>query len=166
VLDSDAIVRSLYLRPEVRDAVVAHLGAGVLDAAGAIDRSRLATLAFASDEARAWLERLVHPLVEDAFRAWLAEAREPVPRALVHEVALLFEADLASRYDLVVLLDAPDALRAERVAGRGGLAALAERERRLMPVARKRELADVVIENAGPVPDLERAIDALLDART
>jgi dephospho-CoA kinase len=166
VLDSDAVVHELYATDEVRAAVVARYGPGVLGPDGAVDRRALARRIFADAREREFVERLIHPLVVRRAEDWraLQAARVPPPRALVQEVALLFEAGAADRYDRTLLVTAPAAARAQRLAARGGLEAAAAREARLLPEAEKRRLADDVLVNDGDLDALDRAVAAYLDA--
>ena len=94
-LSADAVVHTLYHQSRVRDAVVARFGGQVLDAAGEIDRVTLGRLVFGDANALEWLERFLHPLVDEHMRTWLAEAqlRDPPPPLVVYESPLLFEAE-------------------------------------------------------------------------
>jgi dephospho-CoA kinase len=165
VLDSDAIVHALYATEHVRDAVVAQLGVDVLDDDGDVDRAAVARLVFADDDLRRWLEGLIHPLVAEAVVEWVAArcAEEPPARALVHEVPLLFEAAVDDRYDRTLVITAAAEVRHRRIAARGGLEGLAEREARLLPEAEKLARADDVIVNDGDLVDLDREVAAYLD---
>jgi dephospho-CoA kinase len=165
VLSSDAVVHELYRTPEVRDAVVARLGADVLGPAGEIDRSRVAARVFGDSALVAWLEGLLHPRVAAALGHWRDGAHDhvPAPLLLVHEVPLLFEAGLESRYDRTLVVTAPDGVRHARLAARGGLPALAERESRLLPQEEKRLRANDEIVNDGDLDALDRAVAAYVD---
>jgi dephospho-CoA kinase len=166
VLDSDAVVHELYATDEVRAAVVERYGSELLGPDGAVDRRALARRIFADPAERQFVEALIHPLVAKRAEEWRAReaGRVPAPRALVQEVALLFEAGAADRYDRTLLVTAPAAARARRLAARGGLEAAAAREARLLPEAEKRRLADDVLANDGDLEALDRAVAAYLDA--
>ena len=120
-VSSDEIVHHLLLRrPEVRDAVVEHLGHGVVAPDGEIDRGALATVVFNDREALAWLESLLHPLVSAEYLQWrehLAELPD-APRVCVTEVPLLYETGADARFDKVVVITAPEKLRRARSTGR------------------------------------------------
>jgi dephospho-CoA kinase len=163
-LSADAVVHTLYHQSRVRDAVVARFGAEVLDPQGEIDRVTLARLAFADPQALEWLEQYLHPLVEDHMRTWLAEAqlRDPAPPLVVYESPLLFEAGLEPRFDRTLVVTADDAVRRERVAARGGLERLAEREARQWTVERRVAAADDAIDNSGSLAELQDAVDAYI----
>ena len=157
-LSSDAIVRGLYGRPAVRAAVAEHFGPDVLGADGEVSRPALATRVFADAEARRWLERLLHPMVAEALERWRSEHEAARPGAiLVHEVPLLFEADLADRYDLVVLITAPDELRRSRVPERYD-----ERSATQLPEEHKIPRADRVYVNDGTPAELEQWVAGLV----
>jgi dephospho-CoA kinase len=165
VLDSDAVVHELYERDDVRQAVIARLGQDVAAPDGSIDRRAVARRIFPDEALRTWLEQLIHPLVGEVLAWWVAEQRalDPPPRALVHEVQLLFEADLAGRYDRTLVIAADPALRRARIAGRGGLDRIAEREARMVGEEEKRARANDVIVNDGDLAELDRAVAAYLD---
>ncbi len=157
-LSSDAVVRELYGRTDVRSAVAEHFGPGVLGPDGEISRPALAALVFSDEEARRWLERLLHPLVAEELERWRSEQEAARPGALlVHEVPLLFEAGLADRYDLVVLITAPDSLRRARMPERYD-----ERAATQLPEADKIVQADRVYVNDGSPAELERWVAELV----
>jgi dephospho-CoA kinase len=157
-LSSDEIVRALYAEPAVRAAVAEHFGPEVLGEDGQVARPALAARVFADEEARRWLERLLHPLVAEALESWRREQETERPGALlVHEVPLLFEAGLADRYDAVVLITAPDELRRARVPERYD-----ERAATQLPEADKVVRADHVYVNDGTPAELQRWVADLV----
>jgi dephospho-CoA kinase len=158
-------VHTLYHQSGVRDAVVTRFGGQVLDAAGEIDRVTLSRLVFGDANALEWLERFLHPLVDEHMRTWLAEAqlRDPPPPLVVYESPLLFEAGLGERFDRTLVITADDAVRRERIAGRGGLERLAERESRQWAVPERVAAADDVIDNSGTPADLQAAVDGYIE---
>lgn len=90
VLDADAVVRALE-SPNGRAVkpITARFGADVLAADGGIDCRALAACVFGDAAARRALEAIVHPMVREAAREWLAEA---IPGDIsVFSAALLFE---------------------------------------------------------------------------
>jgi dephospho-CoA kinase len=163
VLSTDAVVHELYLDDEVRDAVVERFGPRAAPD-GAVDRSELARLAFASTEDRAWLEGLLWPRVGARMAAWreaLADASPPA-RAAVVEVPLLFESGMAEAFDATIAVVADEAVRAERAAARGH-AALRERGARQLSQEEKAQRATYVVANDGTEHDLERKLSSVLD---
>ena len=162
-LSSDAVVHELYESDRVRDAVVDRWGRGVAPG-GSVDRGAVAAQAFATAEERAWLERLLWPLVGERTAAWLQEvqARQPPPRAAVIEVPLLFEAGLQGAYDATIAVISGESVRAERAAARGH-EQLDERDARQLSQEEKARLATFVVRNDGTEKDLERELSEVLD---
>jgi dephospho-CoA kinase len=161
-LSTDAVVHELYESGDVRDAVIARFGSAVAPG-GQVDRARLAELAFATPEDRAWLEQLIWPLVGArvaAFRA-AGDAADPAPPALVVEVPLLFESGIDRGYDAIVAVVVDEAVRDARAAARG-YRALAARAARQLSQAEKAARATYVIENDGDVAELENRLSGLL----
>jgi dephospho-CoA kinase len=160
VIDADAIAREVVEpgRPGLA-AVVARFGPEVLDGDGRLARPRLAALVFDDAGARADLNAIVHPLVAAESARRMASA--PPDAVVVLDVPLLVEA-ARSGYDVVVIVEAPEAVRLERLVGRG--MAEADARRRMAAQAsdaERRKVADVVLDNSGSEADLEAQIDSL-----
>jgi dephospho-CoA kinase len=129
---------------------------------GTIDRAALGRIVFADGAERTWLEELVHPLVRRRFAAELERlAAAPV---VVLMVPLLFEAGLEGLCSEVWLVDCEPQQQLQRLLARDDLSP-AEALARLnaqWPLARKRPLAEVLIDNRasaeGLAPQLARAL--------
>ena len=163
VLSTDAVVHELYASDKVRDAVLERFGPDVAPG-GVVDRSVLATRAFATPEQRAWLEGLLWPRVGARMAAWREglEHADPPPRAAVVEVPLLFEAGMEGAFDATIAVLADERLRSERAAARGH-EALDERGQRQLSQAEKAERATYVVLNDGTVDELEHKLSSILD---
>ncbi|MER5554389.1 dephospho-CoA kinase [Streptomyces sp. NPDC002793] len=156
LIDADRIAREV-VEPGTPGltAVVEAFGPGVLTPDGSLDRPALGSIVFADPERLATLNAIVHPLV-GARSAELERAAGP-GAVVVHDVPLLTENGLAPLYDLVVVVDAKPATQLDRLVrlrgmtesdARARMAAQATREERLA-------LADLVVDNDGPLEDLE-----------
>ncbi len=163
ICDADALAhRALEVGTETFAAVVDRFGEAILEPSGAIDRRRLAERVFSCAGDRADLNALVHPVVEAAWTAWLAE-REGQLAVVV--VPLLFEAGYDGGWDAVVCVCASRGTRLERLRARG----LTEAEARARmdaqwPEKEKAARADVVLWNDGTVKCLEAQVGRLLDS--
>ncbi len=163
MIDSDAQARAALDTPSVRESLVAWWGNEILDANGAIDRSKVGKIVFATPAERARLERLIHPLVRQSREGMIRLAATAGARFVVADVPLLFEAGVDAECDVTVYIDAPRELRLRRVAARGWDAGeLARREASQWPIEQKRARADERIENAGALGALNQAARALL----
>jgi len=163
VLSTDRVVHELYGEPEVRDAVVERFGPAVAPG-GVIDRAALARAAFASPEARGWLEAMLWPRVGERVAAWRErqETAVPPPRAAVVEVPLLFEAGMEGSFDATIAIVADERLRARR-AGARGHEALAERGARQLSQQEKSQRATYVVVNDGSLEELEAKLSDVLE---
>jgi dephospho-CoA kinase len=100
-----------------------------------------------------------------------AARREGVPLVIL-DIPLLFETrggrggGSADLVEAVVLVYAPEAVQVERIAARDGRprAEALERVRAQMPIEEKRELADHVIDNTGPLEETAAQVRALYAA--
>src|SRR4051794_22434975 len=161
VIGADVVAREGVAPGTPGDArVVEAFGPAVLADDGSLDRAALAARVFADPEELAALNAIVHPLVRARTAELMAEA--PDDAVVVNDVPLLVEVGLASTYDLVVVVDAPEDVRLERLVGRG-LSSADARARMAAQAAREDRLAgaDYVIENAGSLADLTSRVDQL-----
>jgi dephospho-CoA kinase len=158
-VSSDEIVHHLLRRPEVRDAVVARMGHGIVSPAGEIERGALATVVFNDREALAWLEELLHPLVSAEYLQWREQLAElpDAPSVAVTEVPLLYETGGDARFDKVVVITAPSKLRRAR-----SEVAVDDREARLLPDSEKVQRADFSFKNTGSLEELDAFVKSVL----
>ena len=165
VLDADTYAReALAPGSAATRAVLAHFGPGVAAAGetNAIDRRALGRLVFADAAQRHWLEQLVHPLVRARCDAELARlAAAPV---VVLMVPLLFEAGLDGLCSEVWLVDCDEDQQLQRLMGRdqAGEADARQRIAAQWSLARKRPLADRLINNRGTPEELATAVESAL----
>jgi dephospho-CoA kinase len=163
VIDADALARRALEEPEVVGRIRARFGAEVAPG-GTVERAALADRVFGDDAARRDLEAIVHPRVRAAAQraSDAARSRPHPPPLIVHDVPLLFESGRPHRYDAVLVVDAPLEARVARVVARSGWTPeqVRARDAAQMPAARKRALADVVIDNGADLQALEAQVDA------
>jgi dephospho-CoA kinase len=165
IIDADLLAREVVAPGQPAfAAVVDHFGSGILKNDATIDRDRLAAEVFADPKQKAVLERIIHPAVAEAMAARLAQIKATAPESIVVlDVPLLFEAGMDAGLDLVVMVDAPDAVQLHRLMKRNNLSrteALA-RIGAQMPMAEKRRRADVVIDNSGSLASTRTQVEAL-----
>jgi dephospho-CoA kinase len=146
-LSSDELVHELYAEDdEVRAALEKHFGF--------TDRARIAEVVFSHPDELAWLEHLLHPRVRERYAAWLEGVDADVA---VVEIPLLYETGADALFDAVVVITAPEDIRASR---RGE--SVAERSPRLLPDAEKARRADFTYVNDGSLDALDAFVQAVL----
>ena len=171
VVDADKVAREVVARgSEGLAEIVDAFGAGVLDAAGALDRKALAAIVFEDAEARRRLERITHPRIFARSMQLMAAAAARGDRLAVYEAALLVENGSYKMMQALVVVAAHEATQIERVRTRDGVDETAARARiaAQLPLDQKIAVADYVIWNDGDRSELEartREVHAALLAR-
>ena len=162
ILDADAVAREVVApgTPGLAQ-VVAVFGPSVLGPDGALDRPRLGEIVFADAGLRAKLNAIVHPLVSE--RMLELEQAAPPGSVVVHDVPLLTENGMAGLYDLVVVVDVPAQVQLDRLTRLRGMPAGQARARLDAQASRAGRLAiaDIVVDNSGPLAELDRQVDDL-----
>ena len=162
VIDADVLAREVVTpgSPGLA-AVVAEFGTDVLAPDGSLDRPGLGSVVFGDADRLAALNAIVHPLVAARTRELIAAA--PADAIVVHDVPLLVENGLAGAYDVVVIVDATEETRLGRLTRDRGMSVADARARIAAQASREQRLAvaDVVIDNNGPLDALDPQLDAL-----
>jgi dephospho-CoA kinase len=158
LIDSDELVREVQLPgSETLSAIARRFGADILKPDGSLDRDVLRTRAMRDAQTLTALNEIVHPAVQQlrAERSRLAAERGDC--VLVSDIPLLFEVLDPGDFDVVVLVDAPVALRRERIMEERGLSH--EVAQRMidaqLPAAEKRNRSGIVLDNDGSLEELE-----------
>jgi len=162
VIDADAVAREVVGPGTPGLAEIAEaFGPGVLRPDGSLDRPRLAQIVFADPELRATLNSIVHPRV--AARMSEIEQATGTAGIVVHDVPLIAENGLASSYDVVVVVDAPQRAQADRLVRHRGMTREQAMARIAAQASRKQRLAiaGIVIDNSGSLSELDRQVGEL-----
>jgi dephospho-CoA kinase len=173
VIDADQIARDV-VEPgtPALAALVERFGPDIVDESGALVRPRLAEVAFASGEARRALEAITHPAIGAEFLRRLGEC--PDDAVVVHDVPLLAESrkkaletgqQTLPDYPAVIVVEAPLALRLDRLEVRG--VPRDDAERRIAQQAtdeERRALATWVVDNSGDLEHLDAQVQRIWDA--
>lgn len=143
--------------------IAAVFGPRVLRPDGSLDREQLGQLVFADPGLRAKLNAIVHPLVHERMRQLEQQAIAAAGPAaiIVHDVPLLAENGLGRGFDTVLVVDAPDDQRVQRLTATRGMTAAHAQDRMAAQASRQQRLAiaDIVIDNSGTLDDLDRRVE-------
>jgi dephospho-CoA kinase len=147
VHDADAAVHRLYEGEAVAAVEAAFPGTTT---GSKVDRNRLAARVLDDPAALQRLEGIVHPLVRESERRFLAQAEEAGAVLAVLDIPLLFETGGDRRVDAVVVVSAPPEVQRRRMLERPGmteqkLSALLARQ---LPDAEKRRRADFLVDTS------------------
>jgi dephospho-CoA kinase len=173
VIRADDIAHGLMKPGElVYQEIVRHFGSEILNADGIVNRSKLAKAAF-SEGAGASIEKLnqiVHPPVIKKQEQWMEDVGRRDPQAIaIVEAALILEANLADRFDKLVVVTCRPEQRAERWADSRKVSienARLEIARRLAaqwPEEMKVKAADYVIDNSGTLAETKRQVTGVYE---
>lgn len=166
IVDADVLAREVVEPGTPALAEIAkRWGNGVLEPSGRLDRAALRKIVFASRHDLDALNAIVHPRVDERRRQLFAEARERGDSVVVYDVPLLFERQMENAFDVVVLVDAPEPVRRERLMARQSLDSH-EAERMIasqLPSREKRERADFIVDNDGDLASLDARVAQLWD---
>jgi dephospho-CoA kinase len=152
VVDADKLARDAVARGSSGlSEIVAAFGEDVLLADGTLDRKALGARVFADAALRARLNAITHPRIAQLGAAQVAEhARRGAPYVL-YEAALIVENGLHGSFHALVVVSVDPVVQLARLMGRDGLSE-AEAKARIaaqMPLEKKIEVADFVIDNSG-----------------
>jgi dephospho-CoA kinase len=145
--------------PEIRRGLTELIGEQIYKG-NQLDRSALALAIFSDDALRVKVNQIIHPIVRLDFDCWVEDQTSSF---IFNEAAILFETGASERFDAMVLVTAPEALRIERVMKRD----LCSREEVIQRInhqwsdERKIKLADVIIVNDDAQP-LIRQVEHML----
>ena len=168
LIDADVAAREVVVPGSPGLARIAGtFGEGVLRPDGSLNRERLGEIVFSDQGLRTKLNEIVHPLV----REWMQAAEEAAVRAaarvparagpvVVHDVPLLAESRGRAGFDVVIVVDVPPGVQAERLVRLRGMPAEQARARMAAQASREQRLAvaDIVIDNSGSLDDLDHRV--------
>ena len=171
-IDADALAHELMSPGEpAYKEIVEKFGKEILNSDGAINRGRLAELAFDKRRPRIYeLNRILHPGVIQKYEQWMEEIGHREPEAIVIlEAALLLEAGIRKRFDRIIVVTCKPQQRIDRWARKLGgdlESARAEVTRRMMaqaPEEAKIQAADYVIDNSGTEDETRRQVHSIYE---
>ncbi|PZE21039.1 dephospho-CoA kinase [Paenibacillus xerothermodurans] len=169
LVDADRIAREV-VEPgsPVLSQIAARFGSEVLLPAGALNRKKLGELVFGNAEARKDLQNIMHPSIRAVMRERMKDYELSHPdKLVVVDVPLLYESGLQSMFEAVMVVYVPRDVQLDRLMQRDQLT-LAQAEQRLaaqMDIERKKDKADVVIDNRGTLDDTRRQVERFLMER-
>jgi dephospho-CoA kinase len=160
IIDADQLARDVVAPgTDGLAEVVATFGPEVLGPDGGLDRPALGRIVFGDPAKRRALEAIIHPRVRARTAEMITSAAPG--SVVVNDVPLLVESGLAEGFDLVLVVQAAESVRIDRLVRDRGMPE-AEARARIGAQAgdeQRRAVADVVIENDGTLAALNARVD-------
>ncbi|MEZ0395140.1 MAG: dephospho-CoA kinase [Anaerolineales bacterium] len=159
-IDADALAhRAMAKGAPGYQPVLDTFGKIILDSSGEIDRAKLGRIVFADPESLRALEKIIHPLVEQAIDLLVQRASQ---RIIVIEAIKLLEGPLAAACDTIWVTFAPPHLQKERLMSKRGMSEAEALQRIEAQGAQeiKTAAANVVIQNVGSFEDTWKQVTA------
>ncbi len=163
MIDADQVSRDV-VAPSLPalDEIVEAFGPEILGENRELDRAALGALIFADPKKRLTLERIIHPRIAEEIDRRVEELRRRSPEGIIMvDAALTIEVGNQDRYEYLVVVYTDEATQLRRLTERDGLEN-SEARRRIeaqMPLERKVEYADFVIDNGGSAEELRAEVE-------
>lgn len=163
LIDADQISREIVLPgSSVWAQIVQRFGSDILLEDGSLHRQRLGKLVFTNKASRIALNNITHPAIQEEISRQRVQYKRQFPdKLIVIDIPLLYESHLADIFTITVVVYAPRDIQLQRLMKRDGWTK-SEAEQRLQAqwdIERKRELADLVIDNSSSMETTTRHID-------
>jgi len=144
--------------------VIQVFGPGLLLPDQSLDRKKMAKLVFQNPDQLRKLESILHPLVKSVVASQKLAEEKKGTKLLIYDVPLLFEKNMQDQFDSTILIACSEKLQRDRLIHRDHLtdAEVDARLQNQMPTAKKRKLAEFVIENETTQTELEQHLKQVL----
>ena len=129
--------------------IAERFGKNLYDPALKLDRKKLASIVFQDKEALRDLNQLVHPIVFHDHKSWINDHLNY--SYTIKEAAILIESGGYEFVDKIIVVDAPQSLRINRVCRRDqvSISQVQDRIKNQMDQEERKKHADFIIQNDG-----------------
>lgn len=124
-----------------------------------LDLKEVGKIVFSEIEERKWLEGILHPKVRKQWENYLEQSNS---EKNIVEIPLLFENDLAEKFDYTICVYASLKTQMKRLLDRGLTKEEShDRIKAQLPIETKSQLADIVLLGENSLPLLKRQVSSL-----
>ncbi|MGB2979821.1 MAG: dephospho-CoA kinase [Candidatus Zixiibacteriota bacterium] len=165
VLSGDQIGKEVVEKEgTVLKQLVHAFGQDIPNKNGTLDRRKLGEIAFASEESRDKLNRIIHPHLLKELRGRIQNIEEENPRAVVViDAALIVEWGLEKELDYLIFVESKEENKIKRLQEHKGYSEkeALDRIKSQLPEEVKEKKADVVIRNDEGLAELRTVSDGV-----
>ena len=144
--------------------IVSHFGQDILKQDRSIDRSKLGRIIFNNSAQKEVLEKILHPLIQAEVKRQKQHYETAGEKLCFYDVPLLFEKQLQSQFDFVVLIWCDPETQLKRLIKRNSLSEEEAKARigNQINLNEKVKFSDYCIDNSSDVEDLSLQLNNLV----
>lgn len=163
VVDTDLISREVIEYPEIIEKIKLEISNEVFDFNNKLDRKKMSEIVFENQEKLKKLNEIMHPEILKKMWDEVEELKKNY-KIIVVDVPLLFEINMEKEVDKILLIYASKEIQLKRIMERDGRT----REEAVkiissqMPLYKKREKSDYIIQNNDSLEKLEKNLDKIV----
>lgn len=165
VIDTDQIAKTLLNEDkDIYKEILKTFGEDVLTPNQEINRNKLAQIIFKDKEKRKKLNAIIHPKVKEITLHETTHLKDLKQPLIVLDVPLLFEADFDSVCDVTIVVYARKKDQISRLLSREGIGEAYAKQKinAQMPLSKKKELADYIIDNSKSILETRKSFERVL----
>ncbi|MDD6892648.1 MAG: dephospho-CoA kinase [Lactobacillus sp.] len=166
VIDADLIARQIVMPgSKGLEQIVNRFGPQMLNSDGTLDRKKLGKTVFDDPKKLSDLDKIEHPLIQEAINSQLDEFKKQHLPVVVLDVPLLFETGMDEECDLTVLAVVDQATQLKRLMKRDQISKMdaVKKISSQMSLKEKMQRADVIIDNNGTLEQTRSQVAELVD---
>jgi len=165
VIDADKIAHNILKYKDIKNQIINEFGHNVLDSEGYINRKKLGKIVFEDEQKLRKLESITHPKILEIIEDKINKHKDK--EIIVLDAPLLFESTLDQMVDETWVVYTSKKIQLKRLQKRNGLNKedALKRIEAQMPLEKKKNKADIIIENEGTINDLKKKIEKLVEKR-
>ncbi len=163
VVDTDSISKEIIEYPEIIEKIKAEISSKIFNNENKLDRKKLSEIVFENKDKLKKLNEIMHPVILKKMWEEVEKLKKDY-KVIVVDIPLLFEINMENEVDKVLLIYSSKEIQIERIMNRDGRT----REEAIkiinsqMPLYKKREKSDYIIQNNDSLEKLEKNLDKVV----
>ena len=166
IIDADIIARDVLKKyPEILEKVKIEFGAGFFDWRGDFRRKEFGNHIFRFPKQRKKYEEIILPYIKREIYENIDKLEKKKADFVILDAPTLIENDLHKDMDYVILVWVDQNTQIQRVRARDGISRedAINRINSQMPLERKKDFANIIIENNDVLPKTKEQVDLLIE---